>query len=226
MKNIITNNQPPFSPSTHIFLWDLHDVILTKSLWNWFMICLRYKHKKELISNLDKKSIKIAGAFLLERLKLTKKQMISEELITAARNANNQALVDLTVKTCSSYTPIENTVQIMNELTALGFTHHLGSNIGQTVFNDCAEKFPSIFNVFKGVTIPFESQHATIIKKPHQEFFYAHLNKHNLQPEQIIFIDDKLNNVIAAQSIGINAIHFKNAQQLRNQLIAWNIIEK
>lgn len=216
---------PSFSPDTHIFLWDLHDVILTKSLWNWLMICLRYKRKKELISNLDKKSIKIAGTFLLKQLKLTKQQMGSEELIAAARNANNQALVDLTVKTCSSYTPIEKTVQIINELTTLGFTHHLGSNIGQTVFDNCVEKFPSIFNVFKSATITFESQHATIIKKPQPEFFYAHINKHNLRPEQIIFIDDKLINVIAAQSIGMHAIHFKNAQQLRTQLTQWNILE-
>ena len=48
--------------------------------------------------------------------------------------------------------------------------------------------------------------------------------KNSLQPEQIIFIDDKLANVKAAQSVGMHAIHFKNAKQLRKQLIEWNII--
>jgi FMN phosphatase YigB (HAD superfamily) len=219
-------NQSQFSPNTHIFLWDLHDVILEKSLWSWLMICLRFKRKKELISNLNKKSIKIIFTFLLERLKLTKKQMVSEELIKAACETNNDALVELTITACSSYAPIKKTVLLMKELSALGFTHHLGSNIGKTVFDDCTKKFPTIFNVFESVTIPFQSEQSIIIKKPHQDFFYAHINKHNLQPEQIIFIDDKLVNVTAAQSIGMHAIQFKNAQQLRQQLKTWNIIEK
>ena len=42
-----------------------------------------------------------------------------------------------------------------------------------------------IFNVFESVTIPFQSEKSIIIKKPHQDFFYAHINKYNLQPKQI-----------------------------------------
>ena len=218
-------NHPQFSPNTHIFLWDLHDVVLEKSLWSWFMICMRFKRKKEIIKRLDKKTIKIAFTFLLERLKLTKKQLISEELINAAREADNEALIELTIKACSSYAPIKKTVILIQKLSDLGYTHHLGSNIGKTVFDDCAEKFPTIFSTFKDFTIPFESEESKIIKKPHPDFFYAHIDKHNLQPEQIIFIDDKLTNVHAAQSVGMHAIHFKNAQQLHKQLIKWNILE-
>lgn len=217
-------NKTNFSPNTHIFLWDLHDVILQKSLWSWFMGCIRFNRKIELIKRLDSKTIKIALTFLLERLKLTKKQMVSEELINAARAANNDALVELTMQTCSSYTPIKKTVKIMQELTMLGYDHHLGSNIGKTVFDDCMVKFPTIFSTFKSFTIPFESDKNKIIKKPNPDFFYSHINKHNLQSAQVIFIDDKIANVLAAQSIGMYAIHFKNARQLRKQLIKWNVL--
>jgi FMN phosphatase YigB (HAD superfamily) len=217
-------NQPQFSPDTHIFLWDLHDVILEKSLTNWFMSCMRFKRKKELISHLDIKTIKIALIFLCEKLKLTKKQMVSEELVKAAQNAHNDALIELIMNVCTSYSPIKKTVAIMQELSQQGYTHHLGSNIGKTVFDDCTQKFPTIFNLFKEATIPFESS-AKMIKKPHPDFFYAHIQKHNLKPEQIIFIDDKLVNVQAAQTIGIHAIHFKNARQLRKELIKRNIID-
>jgi FMN phosphatase YigB (HAD superfamily) len=215
----------PFSPQTHIFLWDLHDVILEKSMWNWFLSCMRFKRKIELVSHLNKKTIKIACIFLCEKLKLTKKQMVSEELIKAAQESNNDALIELIMQVCSSYTPIKKTVSIMNELTQLGYVHHLGSNIGKTVFDDCTEKFPTIFNLFKEATIPFE--YATkIVKKPHPQFFYAHANKNNAQPEQFIFIDDKLINVQAAQSVGMHAIHFKNARQLRKELINNNILKQ
>ncbi|HEX4068974.1 MAG TPA: HAD-IA family hydrolase [Candidatus Babeliales bacterium] len=217
-------NQPQFSPDTHIFLWDLHDVILEKSLANWFMSCMRFKRKKEIIRHINTKTIKIAFLFLLEKLKFIKKQMVSEELITAAQATNNEALIELTMLVCSSYSPIKKTVTLMQELSDLGYTHHLGSNIGKTVFDDCTQKFPHIFNLFKEATIPFE--HATkMIKKPHPDFFHAHIKKHNLQPEQIIFIDDKLINVQAAQSVGMHAIHFKNAHQLRKELIKKNILK-
>lgn len=220
-------NKTPFSPTTHIFLWDLHDVILEKSLWSWFMICMRFNRKEELISKLDKNTIKIMFTFLLERLKLTKKQMVSEELLKAAQNAGNDALIELTIKACSSYTPIKKTVAIMQELSDLGYEHHLGSNIGKTVFDDCSEKFASIFGMFKEATIPFESaSNSKIIKKPNLEFFFTHTNKHNLQPHQLIFIDDKIANVHAAQSAGMHAIHFKDAKDLRKRLILLNILPK
>ena len=218
-------NKSSFSPQTHIFLWDLHDVILEKSLWSWFMICMRFDRKRELIRKLDKKTIKIMFTFVLERLKLTKKQMVSEELIKAAHDTGNNALVELTIKACSSYAPIKKTVAIMHELSTLGYKHHLGSNIGKTVFDDCAEKFSTIFNLFEQATIPFIStKSGAIIKKPNLEFFYAHATKYNLQPHQLIFIDDKIANVHAAQSAGMHAIHFKNAHDLRKQLMKNKIL--
>jgi FMN phosphatase YigB (HAD superfamily) len=210
------------SPQTHIFLWDLHDVILQKSLWSWFLSCIRFKRKREVIRHLNTKAIKIAFTFLLERLKLTKKQMVSEELIKAAQTTNNDALVELTMLVCASYYPIKKTVALINELDRLGYTHHLGSNIGQTVYDDCKEKFPTIFNLFKEIVIPFEVE-SKIIKKPNPHFFRAHLEKHNLQPEQIIFIDDKFANVQTARSLGMHAIHFKNPHQLRKELNALKI---
>ena len=221
-------NTPRFSPHNHIFLWDLHDVILEKSLASWFMSCMRFKRKREMLRHLNIKSIKIVFLFVLERLKLTKKQMVSEELIKAAEATCNDALVELTVLVCTSYSPMKNTVTLMHELSDLGYTHHLGSNIGKTAFDDCTTKFPAIFSLFEQVTIPFESPTESavtrMIKKPHPDFFHAHIQKHNLQPEQVIFIDDKLANVQAAQSIGMHAIHFKNTRQLRRDLIKWNII--
>jgi FMN phosphatase YigB (HAD superfamily) len=219
-------NKESFSPTTHIFLWDLHDVILEKSLWSWLMICLRFNRKKELLRKLDKHTVKIMFSFLLERLKLTKKQMVSEELIKAAERAENDALIELTIKACSSYAPIKKTVSLMHELSDLGYTHHLGSNIGKTVLDDCTEKFSSIFNLFEGATIPFEcDKSAKIIKKPNLQFFHTHAANYNLKPDQIIFIDDKIANVRAAQAAGMHAFHFKNPQQLRQELVKNNILQ-
>src|SRR5260221_3853039 len=162
--------QSPFSPKTHIFLWDLHEVILGKSMWNWLMSCMRFKRKEELVNRLDKKTIKIAFIFLCEKLKLTKKQMVSEELIKAAQESNNDALIELIMNVCTSDSPRQKTVAIMQELSNVGYTHHLGSNIGKTVFDDCTQKFPTIFNLFKEATIPLNMQKKWL-KNHIQNFF-------------------------------------------------------
>lgn len=150
--------------------------------------------------------------------------MVSEELITAALQSNNHALIALTAEICSSYVPIKNTVALIHELSALGYKHHLGSNIGKTIFEDCANKFPTLFKKFEACSIPFNASPSKLIKKPNTLFFTSHATKYNLTIENIIFIDDKQVNVAAAQSVGMQAIHFRNAKQLRNQLIQWKII--
>ena len=98
-------NTPNFSPNTHIFLWDLHDVILEKSLWEWFMNCVRFKRKREVIRHLNKKTIKIALLFFLERLKIIKKQMIEHMLpgsliIDIAAEAGGNCELNQTNKIC------------------------------------------------------------------------------------------------------------------------------
>ncbi len=217
MKNVL------FSPKTHIFLWDLHEVILKKDKKSWFITCLAFNRKWELLRKLNKKSITIFMTFVLERLKISKKQMVSEELIQAARTTNNEAFVELITRICSSYVPIEGTVEIMQKLSALGYKHHLGSNIGKTVFDHCLAIYPSVFEVFEACAIPFFSENAECIKKPHPEFFLSHARQQNIEPHYFIFIDDRIDNVKAAQSVGMHAIHFKNAQQLHKILIEHNI---
>jgi FMN phosphatase YigB (HAD superfamily) len=219
-------NKKPFTPTTHIFLWDLHEVILEKNMRHWFLLCITFNRKWALIRNLNKKSINIMMTFLLERLKIIKKQMVSEELIHAARQTNNQALIELITQICSAYVPIQKTVELMQELSQQGYKHHLGSNIGKTVYDNCTAKFPTIFSLFQGSTIAFNETEEKMIKKPHPDFFTTHIQKYNLQPENVIFIDDKLVNVQAAQSVGLHGIHFKNPAQLRDKLIFYKIIKK
>jgi len=218
-------NISPFSPNTHIFLWDLHEVILEKNMKNWFIIFIKFNRKWELIRNLNKQSIIIFLTFALERLKIIKKQMVSEELIQAAQTTRNNALIELITHICSAYTPIQETVLLIEELSALGYRHHLGSNIGQTVYDNCKIKFPTIFNIFEGHSIPFNSSKKMIVKKTHPDFFTTHLQKYNLKPEQIIFIDDKLINIQAARSVGLHAIQFKKAAQLRGELVKCAILK-
>lgn len=204
-----------FNPTTHIFLWDLHEVVLEKKLSNWFMLCIRFKRKWQIIKHLDQRTITILFTFIGEYLGFTKKQMVFQELLNAAQKANNTALIDLVLDICSSYVPIHSTVMIIEKLSQQGYKHYICSNIGKVIFERCVQKFPHLFSFFDGYIIPFQSsKNNKIIKKPHAEFFLAFLNTYHFEPEQIIFIDDKLPNIEAARALGMHGIQCKSPQDL------------
>lgn len=63
-------------------------------------------------------------------------------------------------------------------------------------------------------------------EKPSVDAYEAVLNDLNLEGKDIIFIDDQLKNVQAAQKLGIDAIHFISAVQLREELIKRQLLSK
>jgi len=60
-------------------------------------------------------------------------------------------------------------------------------------------------------------------RKPFKDIYDITLNRFNITAENSIFIDDNFKNIEAANSIGINGIHFKNAEKLVEQLKTYNI---
>jgi 2-haloacid dehalogenase len=61
-------------------------------------------------------------------------------------------------------------------------------------------------------------------RKPFPEFYHRLLNRYNVKPEEAIFIDDNLRNVKAAQELGITSFHFLSSEQLKEELIAAQIL--
>ena len=58
------------------------------------------------------------------------------------------------------------------------------------------------------------------IAKPDPAIYRHTLGKLGTQPEETLFIDDKLPNVEAARALGIQAIEYSSVEQLREELIA------
>jgi len=57
------------------------------------------------------------------------------------------------------------------------------------------------------------------VRKPDTGLFKMMLDHFDVEPHETVFIDDMGINVESARSIGINAIQFKNAQQLEKDLL-------
>ncbi len=56
------------------------------------------------------------------------------------------------------------------------------------------------------------------VKKPDVRIYQLLLERYNLRPEETVFFDDHIENVIAARELGIHGIFFKDAAQARRDL--------
>ena len=55
-------------------------------------------------------------------------------------------------------------------------------------------------------------------RKPFPEFYHRLLDRYNVKPQEALFIDDNLRNVMAAEILGIKSIHFQSPEQLNETL--------
>ncbi len=109
--------------------------------------------------------------------------------------------------------PIDGSVDILKSL------HQRNYNLfGLT--NWSHETFPIIrtkhdfFNYFKDIVVSGEVK----CIKPDHQIYRILLQKHRLNSEESVFIDDTADNVTAATELGINGIIFKSPEQLVEDL--------
>lgn len=61
--------------------------------------------------------------------------------------------------------------------------------------------------------------------KPDARFFHLLADRHGVQPERALFIDDVEKNIEAAKALGYQTHHFREAKSLRRHLIEWKVLE-
>jgi len=92
--------------------------------------------------------------------------------------------------------------------------------------NWSAETFPvalaryDFLNWFDGIVV----SGAEKMRKPTPEFYQILLDRHQVRPEEALFIDDNYRNIVAAEKLGIKSIHFTSAKKLREELKKLEII--
>jgi len=78
----------------------------------------------------------------------------------------------------------------------------------------------AFFRDFDGIVVSAEEK----LVKPDNRIYQILLDRYNLKAESCVFIDDNLRNVKAAEKLGMLAIHFRNPQQLKLDLISLNVL--
>ena len=108
---------------------------------------------------------------------------------------------------------IEGTVKIFEELRALGKPTYGLSNFSAETYVT-ARKHYDFLDWFEGIIVSGEDK----LIKPDIRIYELLLERYGLNSEDLIFIDDRKDNIEAAQSLGITGIHYTSPEKLRQEL--------
>ncbi|QKJ31184.1 HAD family phosphatase [Mucilaginibacter mali] len=109
---------------------------------------------------------------------------------------------------------IEGTVEIFKQLKASGkYKIYALSNWSEETLG-IAQRHYDFLNWFDGLVISGLEK----TRKPFPDFYQILLNRYELQPGDVLFIDDNYRNIVAAVKLGIPSIHFVGADKLEAEL--------
>jgi 2-haloacid dehalogenase len=107
----------------------------------------------------------------------------------------------------------EGTVAILTELRQAGFRTYALSNWSAETFPIALARFPFL-DEMDGILISGEVK----LAKPDPAIFRELMARFDLTPQTTVYIDDWDRNVAAAESLGMIAVRFVDAEQLRSDL--------
>jgi 2-haloacid dehalogenase len=109
--------------------------------------------------------------------------------------------------------PIAGTVEVLRDLKEAGVPCYALTNMEVWTYPQRLERFPFL-QWFDGTVVSgFEG-----IAKPDVEIFELLLRRFELTPDSTLLIDDSPRNVRAAQRLGMQAVEFQSAAELRRLL--------
>lgn len=110
--------------------------------------------------------------------------------------------------------PIIENVALFKKLKASGnYKIYALTNWSAEKWDKALELFP-FFNDFDGVVVSGQEK----TRKPFPNIYKILINRYQINPKNSIFIDDNYENILAANKLNINSIHYKNPSQLIKSL--------
>lgn len=108
----------------------------------------------------------------------------------------------------------DGTVAIHEELIAEDIPTFAITNYSKEKFQLTLENY-DFLKKFDGILVSGQEK----LVKPDYRIYHRFLERYSLDASSCVFIDDSYPNVVAAEHIGMKAIHFESPEQLREELI-------
>ena len=116
--------------------------------------------------------------------------------------------------------PIPETVDLLQQLKASGkYKLYALTNWNQHLFEIALVRY-QFLHWFDGRVVSGEEK----TRKPFPEIYERLLQRYRVPAAEALFIDDNERNVLAARNVGITSIHFRNAAQLKAELLQMGIV--
>lgn len=101
----------------------------------------------------------------------------------------------------------------VQELKQKGYRCLYLSNFSHKAETECADALDFLPYMDGGILSYKEK-----VIKPQPEIYQRLIDRYGLIPEECVFLDDTLPNVVAAREMGMHAIHFKDREQALDEL--------
>ena len=104
-------------------------------------------------------------------------------------------------------------VDILSELKEKNYSSYVLSNWSSETFVSMTDDYPFLKH-FDGLLISGEVK----LVKPNPKIYELAMQRFNLELEETVFIDDRLENVQAAKKLGFKIIHLVNPKDIRKKI--------
>lgn len=192
----------PWTPDTAVFAFDLHDVVVKP---DWVLrvrnfCALSWREKVWLFLAVARPSF-LADLFFVSRNNVPAECMMAEmQRLHPILNTYENLFWQL----INAYIPNDEMIIFLRGLQKNGFSLYLASNIGPRAFEMFAQTHPAIVDFFEVCIYPDERNgHA---RKPSLDYFDYLMDEiaRKEGDKEIIFVDDRLENVRAARAHGLH----------------------
>lgn len=192
------------------FIFDLGNVLVD---WNPDRFIAGYE-----ISDREKQHIETELFGHADWLAMDKgtKNLVDVIADVSARSGMSQETVEYCIEQMKlSLLTIEHSAALLQTLHKDGHGVYGLSNMSHDTYDYL--KGREFFNYFADIVISAEIK----MVKPDLEIFEYTLNRFGIKAEQSVFIDDMEYNIIAAQKLNINCVHFKRTPECYDEIISY-----
>ena len=115
---------------------------------------------------------------------------------------------------------IPGTAQVLRDLHASGVPLFGLTNWSHELFHDHAPQRFDFLALFEDIVVSGTEG----LAKPDPAIYRLAIDRSGLTAEQLVFIDDRAENVAAAEAAGMHGIHFTDADALRSALVELGLL--
>ena len=112
--------------------------------------------------------------------------------------------------------PIDGMHELVAELDAAGVPLYAITNFSGEFWKPFRASEAPLFDRFRDVVVSGDEK----LMKPDAAIYRLALDRFGLEPHEAVFVDDNRDNVAGAAGVGMAAIHFSDADALRQELAA------